>query len=160
MMVESELATLFSKATESLGFRRRGLNWYRRGEQLYSMVNLQRSRWDDLVYVNIAFSPTGEVAGEWQAESKCSVRLRVEAIRSVKKEDLLLLSGAEAAELSDNEWRAAVIARIVDPVVGILVEAVDISSLKEILQKDVTDRVMIHREMRNLLNLSAPTEGS
>lgn len=39
-------------------FRRRSGSWYRTGAEMYIVVNIQRSRWDDALYVNVGITPT------------------------------------------------------------------------------------------------------
>jgi hypothetical protein len=78
----------------------------------------------------------------------------VDVNRQDRQEDLRLLSEDAFRAMSQDEWYEAVVERLVARVVRILERATDISRLRHVLQTEVSERVMIHAEMRTLLNPS------
>jgi hypothetical protein len=154
MSIQSELVGALGAALRPLGFRRRSSSWWRLAGDLYSIVNVQSSRLDESCYVNIGFSPADRVSNEWIPESQCLVRFRVEALNSVSVEMAVLL-GADACErLGMDSWRLAVS----EGVIGASAEAVgrvnNLGDLKEFLRRDVSARVFVHRDMRELLRIA------
>ena len=151
MGAREELANVLAKALPERGFRRRGDSWGRLGTALYSVVNLQRSRWDSPFYVNIGFAPADHATRGWLAESKCVVRFRIEAIRAISVEDLRLLDDDALAAMGGPAWSAAVSHRVVEPIVAVLDRATDLDGLRHLLRTDVSERVMVEADMRVLL---------
>jgi hypothetical protein len=149
--IEADLASLLTEGTRPLGFRRRGNNWFRTGATVYSIVNLQRSRWDETLYVNIGFDAAANVPGDWRPERQCGVRFRIDAIDAVTAADLRLLDQEQQDRLGTEAWRTAVVERLVEPMVRVLVQATDISGLRDVLTTAVSRRVMIRADMRGLV---------
>jgi hypothetical protein len=89
---QAELLDVLGNQLAPLGFRRRTANWYRAGSELYLVVNVQRSSWGDVLYVNVGAAPIGRTTGGWLPESKCLVRFRAEALDGVPAEALVALS--------------------------------------------------------------------
>lgn len=155
MTVESALTDVLNEALRPLALRRRGSTWYRLGQTLYSVVDVQRSRWDDSCYVNIGFAPADRVPKSYLPESKCLVRFRLDALRSVAPADVRLLNEGSVAELGESSWRAAAAERIAAPVARLVAEVSDLDGLRDLLQTKVTERVFVHRDVRALLDLRA-----
>lgn len=155
MGAKEEFAEVLTLALQELGFRRRGDNWRRQGATLYSIVNLQPSRWDSLFYVNVGFSLADRAVRGWLPESKCMVRFRIEAIKKISSQDLRLLSDDALSTMGEQEWRAAVSDKLVGPIAGILEGATDLVGLKSLLRTNVSERAMVNAEMRGLLESSA-----
>ncbi|WBB93339.1 DUF4304 domain-containing protein [Verrucosispora sp. WMMC514] len=153
MKVKQEFSRILEEELDGMRFRRRGTNWYRLGQEIYSIVNIQSSRWDSLFYVNLGFAPAGDVPGGWLAESKCMLRFRLEAIKRVRPDSLRLLDDSVISERVDQHWRSAVRAGLVLPIVETLKRADSVEGLKGLLETEISDRVMIHRDMRRFLAL-------
>jgi hypothetical protein len=151
MTVNSELPELFNNAMKNAGFRRRRDNWYRTGPALYALVNLQQSNWDDLIYVNIAFTPVEALDGDWQPHQKCLVRFRVGALKKVTVEDEELLDEKTFMQMAGSTWSTAVQERIIAPILEAFDRASDLSSLAELLRDDVNEQIFIGKEIRSLL---------
>jgi hypothetical protein len=132
-----------------LGFRRRGRSWYRTRCPVYAVVSLQRSSWGSSVYVNVGFSPVEQADRGWIPESKCQVRFRVDAVRAVSAAGLTLLDDAAAGQ----EERVG--REVIAPLVEILQRVVDLESLGQVIRFDLSAKVMIHRDIRARIGLSA-----
>ncbi|MEU0522020.1 DUF4304 domain-containing protein [Streptosporangium sp. NPDC006007] len=147
------LANVFNETLRPLNFRRRGDNWYRRGEEIYAIVNIQRSRWDDLCYINIGFSLVDRLYGDWIPEPKCLVRFRVEALNCVSCDTLSLLDEEKPIRMSEAERHSAIAAGIGVPVARTVGDIVDFAGLKRLLKSDMLDGgVFVHREISEMLD--------
>lgn len=153
MAAKERLTAILAESLAERGFRRRGDSWHRLGPDLYSVVHLQPSRWDSSFYLNLGFAPADRVVRGWLPESKCLVRFRVEAIKKLSPGDLRLLNGDAISHMGEHEWRVAVGGKVVNPIVEILDHATDLSGLRNVLQDQISERVMVHAEMRKILSL-------
>ncbi len=81
-MINSILLEALNEIFKPLGFKKKSAKWYRVSGDLYCIVGVQESRWDESCYVNIGFAPAANVKTEWLPESKCLVRFRADATRS------------------------------------------------------------------------------
>lgn len=152
MTAQSGLTAILGGALKPMGFRRRRYNWSRAGGSLYSIVNVQKSEWGDTVcYVNLGFSPADRVADGWQAENKCHVRFRFDALLSTLPEDLRLLDQDRADDMGVSAWEMAVADRIAQPIARLLACAHEVSDLRNLLHSKVSARVFLDRDMRELL---------
>ena len=155
MTVRTELPSIVNSALKEVGFRRRQSNWYRLGPTLYAIVNLQKSNWDDLVYVNVGFTPVDHLAGDWQPSNKCSVRFRVEALNAVR-EHISLLDEDAIAKMGSSDWRAAVSEKIVAPLAVAVNETVDLEGLRALLRDSLNKQVAINVKIKHLLDVFGP----
>ena len=83
MTVQDEFSAILDASLKESGFRRRRSNWYRSGPILYAIVNVQKSNWDDLIYINVGFTPVEYLTDGWQPSNKCLVRFRAESLKAV-----------------------------------------------------------------------------
>ncbi len=72
-MINSVLLEAFNEVFKSLGSRKKSANWYRVSGDLYCIVGVQESHWDESCYVNVGFTPAANVKAGWLPESKCLV---------------------------------------------------------------------------------------
>ncbi|MDH6434801.1 hypothetical protein M2158_003278 [Streptomyces sp. SAI-144] len=151
MTLQSALAGVISEAVGILGFKRRGGSWYRHSEDLYSIVSIQKSKWDNSCYLNIGFMPDSEIEGPWMPESKCWVRFRFDSLNSVSVDDAQLLAEDASRDSSDSELQSLLVDRVATPVARLFGGVVNLTSLKVALESQIAKRVFVHREMRELL---------
>ena len=149
MTVQTVLFAAIDEPLKRLGFRRRGSNWYHLNDDLYSMVNLQRSRWDESFYVNFGFAPIDRLPDEniWLPESKCLVRFRLDALNSVSADDLQLLDEDVAGRMVEAEFREVLSDKIARLIMQIMETASNVEELSEVLASKVSGRVFVHRDM-------------
>ncbi|MEU0425855.1 DUF4304 domain-containing protein [Streptomyces canus] len=152
MTLQSALAGVISGTVGLLGFKRRGGSWYRHSGDLYSIVSIQKSKWDNSCYLNFGFMPNSEIEGPWIPESKCWVRFRFDSISSVSVDDAQLLVEDVSRDLSDSELQSLLVDRVATPASRLFEEVVDLASLKVALESRISKRVFVHREMRELLD--------
>ncbi|BBJ46895.1 hypothetical protein SSPO_096130 [Streptomyces antimycoticus] len=152
MTVQSAVVRVIGGAVKPLGFQRHGHSWYRVISDLYAVINVQKSRWDESCYVNIAFSPASQAENSWLPESKCQVRFRLDSLKSVTPEGLLLLRGDSGREVAEVEFRSSLAGKIGTPVAQFMSGITGLGDLKDALDSAVTERVFVHREMRSLLD--------
>lgn len=154
MGTKEKFTDILATALSEKGFRRRGHSWKHLGPTLYSVISLQASNWDSHFYVNFGFSLADRAVLGWLPESKCMVRFRIEAIKAISPADLRLLGDEALGTMGEQQWRVAVSDRLVVPVTGILERATDLKGLSSILRADISERTMVHVEMRALLDSS------
>ncbi|WP_407560849.1 DUF4304 domain-containing protein [Streptomyces sp. 184] len=150
-MVNSILLEALDEVFKPLGFRKRSANWYRVSGDLYCVVGVQESRWDESCHVNVGFAPAVNVKAGWLPESKCLVRFRADAIISIPRGDLDLLSGEVVEASGENFLRADLVEKIATPVACAVNPVESIQGLKSLLRTSVSDQVFIHREIRGEL---------
>ncbi|MQS07542.1 DUF4304 domain-containing protein [Streptomyces alkaliphilus] len=147
-MVQSAVVRVVDESIKPLGFQRRGHSWYRITSDLYSVINVQKSRWSESCYINIGFSPSGQVENLWLPESRCQVRFRLDSLKRITREGLLLLEGGTDQEV---KLRASLVEKIGNPLAQFVVGVTNLDDLRGALNSDVTGNVFIHGEIRPLL---------
>ncbi|RMB81837.1 DUF4304 domain-containing protein [Streptomyces shenzhenensis] len=150
-MVNSILLEALNEVFKPLGFRKKSANWYRVSGDLYCVVGVQESRWNESCYVNVGFAPAVNVKAGWLPESKCLVRFRADAITSISREDLDLLSGEAVETSGEDDLRVGLVEKIAAPVARAVNSIESIQGLKSLLRTSVSDQVFIHREIRGEL---------
>src|SRR6478609_7626979 len=150
-MINSVLLEAFNEVFKSLGFRKKSANWYRVSGDLYCIVGVQESRWDESCYVNVGFTPAVNVKAGWLPESKCLVRFRADAITSISREDLDLLSGEAAKASGEDDLRVGLLEKIANPAARAVDPVENMQNLKSLLRTSVSDQVFIHRKIRGEL---------
>lgn len=150
-MVNSILLEALNEVFKPLGFRKKSANWYRVSGDLYCVVGVQESHWDESCYVNVGFAPAVNAKAGWLPESKCLVRFRADAITSISREDLDLLSGQAAEAQGEDSLRMSLVQKIAAPVARAVNPIESIQGLKSLLRTSVSDQVFIHREIRGEL---------
>lgn len=154
-MVNSIFLEALNEVFKPLGFRNKSANWYRVSGDLYCVVGVQESSWDESCYVNIGFAPAAKVKAGWLPESKCLVRFRADAITSISREGLDLLSQEVAESRGEGGLRVDFVEKVAYPVARAVDSIESIQDLKSLLRTSVSDQVFIHREIRGEL----PSEG-
>ncbi|WP_078883579.1 DUF4304 domain-containing protein [Streptomyces sp. CNQ431] len=150
-MINSVLLEALNEVFKSLGFRKKSANWYRVSGDLYCIVGVQESRWDESCYVNVGFTPAVNVEAGWLPESKCLVRFRADAITSISREDLDLLSGEAVKASGEDDLRVGLLEKIANPTARAVDPIENMQDLKSLLRTSVSDQVFIHREIRGEL---------
>ncbi|MGV9853618.1 DUF4304 domain-containing protein [Streptomyces sp. NPDC003442] len=152
--MQSAVVRVIGEAVKPLGFQRRGHSWYRVTSDLYAVINVQKSRWDESCYVNIAFSPASQAEDSWLPESKCQVRFRLNSLKSITPEGLLLLEENSRQEIGEGEFQSSLVEKIGTPIAQFMDDVTRLGDLKDALDSGVTEKVFVHREMRSLLSSS------
>lgn len=150
-MVYSVLLEALNEVLKPLGFRRKSANWYRVSGDLYCVIGIQKSSWGESCYVNIGFAPAVQVEKGWLPESKCPVRFRMDAIDSVSREALALLSGELAEMCGESGLRVDLVEKVASPVARSVDLVESMQDLKSFLRTSVSGQVFIHHEIRGEL---------
>ncbi|MFG3296579.1 DUF4304 domain-containing protein [Streptomyces sp. NPDC048179] len=140
---------VFDEVFRPLGFRKKSGSWYRVSGDIYCIVGVQKSSWDESCYVNVGFAPTGTTKDGWLPEAKCLVRFRADAITSISREGLELLSEREGVRPS--ELRSSLMEKIAVPVALSVDPIGSLGDLQSLLRSGVSGQVFIHREIREAL---------
>lgn len=149
MTVGDELLTALSEALSFRGFRRRGSNWYRKHDQIYTVVNVQKSRYSCARYINIGMCPNGSMGRDWIPESRCPIRFRLESLESIPPEDAALLD--DISLIPDGERVETLKQRIAQPLASSIDRVQDESTLIKFIQSNVSPNIYLHREVRQRL---------
>ncbi|MFF4614168.1 DUF4304 domain-containing protein [Streptomyces albidoflavus] len=85
-MINSVLLEAFNEVFKSLGFRKKSANWYRVSGDLYCIVGVQESRWDESCYVNVGFPEKRRRRVErmtfgWASSRRLQIQRRGRSIR-------------------------------------------------------------------------------
>jgi hypothetical protein len=154
MTLQQRLAVLVDDQLKPSGFSRRRFNWFSYGSDLYRVCNLQKSAWGDGgCYINLGLSSSDQAVDGWLAETRCWVRFRVEAPRSLRMEDLRLIDANAIETMGESEWAAVVTERVVRPIADILLEPTDLPSLGAMLRSKISAKVYAHPSLRDVLQL-------
>lgn len=147
--MQSDLTAVLGRELAPLGFRRRRHSWFRAGPDLYAVVTVQKSAWDEQCFVNLGFAPAGQVPTGWAAESRCPVRFRFDSLHSTGAHDLRLLDPGAIELLGRDGWTAAVTARIARPIAAL--QAHDLPGLHSQLSARVSGRVFLAHDLHWML---------
>lgn len=130
-MTDAELLTLVSKTMAASGYTRHRKTWYRVGEEVIVVLNLQKSQWGDgLVFINLGFwlRALGEPVALPPKENQCHVRTRADGpLFSIAREmyDSLNLR----VEMPDDERSARVVELLRDKILPFLQRCSTLSGL-------------------------------
>lgn len=154
MTLQADLTTELGVRLKPMGYRKRRYNWYRLGPSLYSVVNVQKSDWGHLCYLNIGFAGADQVPCGWRPAHQCGVGFRAESIKSIPVESLHLLEVESRRNLGADAWREAVAELIIAPLAEILEQAHDVDGLKQVLRQHVNNQVALYLDGQRLLSES------
>jgi hypothetical protein len=79
------------------------------------------------------------------------LRFRVEALKALPMENLRLIDAEAIVRLGQSTCAADVKECVLRPIVDILLEPTDPASLGAMLRSKVSNRIFIHRELREVL---------
>lgn len=150
MIEEVVLVETFDQKLKPSGFRKSKRNFYRFGQSLYSVLNLQHSQLYGAWFVNFGFSPLTQADGKFLPENKCMVRFRAESVSAISRGGCALLD--DDSDSSDPLWEGSLIEKVVVPAVELLEAVRDAPTLAAVLKMDVTSQVFIHKDFRSILN--------
>jgi hypothetical protein len=81
--LEKEMSTLM----KSNGYKKKGTTWYKETNEVISVLNLQKSKWGEQVYINFgAFVKQLQDGMQFPKEYQCHVRFRLEDLIEDKKQ--------------------------------------------------------------------------
>lgn len=146
---------LFDFELKKFGFKRRSSHWYLKTSGALQVINLQKSRFGDIFYINLSFVPDGmSVAGlPFPREYKCPIRIRLgtgmsEAEDAYIKEILDLES--EISEC-DREFGIKIIAQ--NYILPIVINIIDAESIKKALIYSPMKGMIVNREGLEFLGI-------
>lgn len=152
MASRNELSTALTQVLSPLGYRRRSGNWYRTRDEIYTVVNIQTSRFADTLYLNIGVHFADLMETDWLVVHRCHLNFRAEALSSVSATDIGILDDTEAPRRVSGEERVAILAELFALPIA---RAIDGLRKKEdlitFLQTGVSRRVFIHSSMKDWL---------
>lgn len=110
-MDPKELTSLVAAKLKRCDFRRSGTTWRRQTPDLVTVVNLQRSAWSPLYYVNLAVAIRALLRTETPKEHHCHLRVRP---GEIGVDSALLKDALDLEKLVPDDVRAAGIESILD----------------------------------------------
>jgi hypothetical protein len=85
MINKKDLKKTFATPLERAGCTKKGQTWYLDGKDVLIAINLQKSDWNDLYYVNIGFWLKGLGAATFPAFYDCHLYYRIQDFFPEKK---------------------------------------------------------------------------
>lgn len=96
-MNKKDLIALFNKVLSPLGYKRKGNNWIKSNNELYKVINLQKSYYSNLFYINY-----GYIIKELNLTTMMHIENRLAACDSEKQKDITNLLDLDS-EISESE---------------------------------------------------------
>jgi len=132
-----------------MGFSRKGNSWFRRGEEIVQVVNLQKSRWGNQYYLNYALWLLALGETSLPREEMCHVRKRVDDLVANEKQfnELLDLENDIPAE-----ERAALLSKMLtSDLVPFIDKSSSIAGLRELFVKGMLEGGFVYVDAKRLL---------
>ncbi len=77
-MQSSEIVNYFNSKFKEYGFKKKGLTWYKKFPECICVVNLQKSNYNNLYYLNVAsYIRSIDPIIDYPKEEKCHIRTRL-----------------------------------------------------------------------------------
>lgn len=130
---------------EKAGLQKRGQSWYLDGKDAIVVINLQKSDWGELYYINIGIWLKALGEASYPKENQCHLGFRAESLFPEQRELIFLscsLAKSSPILLSDlSEF-------IKKQLVPFLDDCVDIDKLKILALKGILEKGLIMKEAR------------
>lgn len=144
------LAKAISKGLGPAGFKRSGLTWRLRGEEVIAVVNLQKSRFGNDYFLNLGFwlVELGDAASP--KEEQCHIRARAERVWSKSVPSLSDALDSDCAMTDEDRVRVIgdfVCSRLVPFISGALL----VQGLREIVRQ--SDEWVLRQSARAVLEV-------
>ena len=142
-----------------LGFRTRRKSFYRTTDAgLYIVLSVQDSAWAPGGYLNVGYADESQTNSGWLPDSKCQVRFRSAAIRSLAAHDVDLALDPES-NLSEERRFDLLVDELIPSIVPLLVLD-DWSDLREAMRSTLDGkRVFVHQGIRSRIEGRVPPDG-
>lgn len=110
-MDKKTLETAFGAQLGVHGFKKKASSWYRPGEEVLQMVNLQRSLYGCQYYVNLCFVPVGmDVEGMPTPKMhKCPIQIRLTEAFPEQKVEIESVFDLESSRISEAERKERIV---------------------------------------------------
>jgi len=139
----------FAAPLEKAGFVKRGQTWYLDGKDVLIAINLQKSNWSELYYVNIGFWLKGLGEATFPEFYDCHLHYRIHDFFP-EKSDLIFASCSldeSTLEKLDEFSRF-----MEDELIPFLKECTDVQKLRELMALGKLDKGLIRKEARQYLS--------
>ncbi|NLG96704.1 MAG: DUF4304 domain-containing protein [Chloroflexi bacterium] len=139
----------FAAPLEGAGFVKRGQTWYLEGKDVITAINLQKSDWSEMYYINVGFWLKSLENAEFFEIDRCHLQYRVERLFP-EKNDLIITSCS--LEESDQKMLDALSRFLEDQLIPFLMECQDEKKLRDLLVLGNLNNGFISGEARQHLS--------
>lgn len=146
-MSPDELRRCVVEELGSAGLQQRGRHWYLHGADAIAVAELQKSRWGNQFYVNLAvwLNLLGEKAHP--RESECHIRIRLGGIGPQEADAALNLDSA----LSEVERRERLSALLREHAIPFLQQCSSLEGARAVFREGLLKKALIVKEARAVL---------
>lgn len=131
------------------GFGKKSDNWYRNGDGVVQVVNLQKSQYGNQYYINAGVAMRSLGADLFPKEQQCHVRFRLSAVSPPEKESMINESlNLDKSRFSDPERASQLSMLIEDILLEVFGKCDSEQRLLEAVKSGMFDRAMVHRRVK------------
>ncbi len=154
-MDKKAVEALVGRSLAARGFKKKGNTWYREGQGVLQLVNLQKSAWGALFYLNLAFVPEGmSVEGMPRPkEYKCPIRIRLGSAYPDKDALIEGLLRFEDVAMSDEQRIAGIEGMFHEMVLPFMDRLQTLDDLKRAIEDGTFDHAWVTFDARKHLGL-------
>lgn len=150
MSERNAIQVTFDDFMKSIGFSRTAGSWYRTGEDVVTVVQLQKSQYGVQYYVNVAVWLLALGAAKAPKEQTCHVRTRLSRLVGTEESHLSKLLNLEEP-LSEDERCAALMDFLLSYLKPVLDATVSVESLRTPEGKSVVNLSLVSGPARHIL---------
>jgi len=154
-MDKKTVETLVGTALKAQGFKKKRTTWYREAKEVLQVVNLQKSEWGALFYLNFAFVPEGmSVEGmPMPAWYKCPIHIRLDSAYPDKEKQIESLLKYEDVAMSDEQRTEEIEGMFREMVLPFMDRLQTVDDLKQVIQDGVFDNAFVTFDVMKHLGL-------
>ena len=133
------------------GFKKKSMTWFANNPEALLLVNLQKSRWSEQYYVNLAVWV--KALGETKVPPKehlCHVRRRLTSFGNDQVDKALDLANPELSEL---ERKQVIETQLVERALPFLDECGTLDGLTKLYRAGDLRKAMVHKNLKLLMEL-------
>lgn len=154
-MKAAEFEQLFHFELKKYGFKRRASHWYFKSPEVIHVINLQKSRFGDIFYINVGLVPDSmPIAGlPFPREYKCPIRIRLGS-GMPEKEDAYIKEILDMdSDIPEHERKFGIVNIIEKYISPIIANTPDIESIKKAIKKRSIIGMQISKEGLEFLDI-------
>lgn len=152
MIGKHELSQALSDELLPAGFRRKGSNWTKAGEDVVAVINLQKSNYDESYFLNLGFWLVELGENAEPKEEQCHVRTRADAVASSGSHSIGDLLTQGRTDLTKADHLARIREFTKTQLVPLVQEGLSKAGLKKFIGRH--DDLLVRQVAREILEAS------
>jgi hypothetical protein len=149
MIDKKTLKKAVAAPLDNVGFVRKGQSWYLNGEDAIVVLNLQKSDWSEMYFMNIGIWLKALGEAVFPKENVCHLSYRAESLFPDQRQ--LVLEGL-SLDSSNSETLSEIADFIKEHLIPFLKDCTYESNLRKFLQQGILERGLVRIEAREYLN--------